>query len=174
MTINVYYHLPVYKTMKPKLKGENQRPPSFVPNSSSRSVSASRNSIMPCAGMAICERGPPRVILAVLGHVVGVGRAERRVVVAERRQVVPELGRSREGQEDLAAPPVRADLRHLDEASASILLHVQVEAFRLDLQHLRRQLLLRLVALLARVEVTAATAEPAAAPTESTSAVHLL
>lgn len=25
MTIYMYYHLPVYKTMKPKLKGENQR-----------------------------------------------------------------------------------------------------------------------------------------------------
>lgn len=48
--------------------------------------------------------------LAVVGHVVGVGRAERRVVVAEARQVIAELRRRRHRQEDLAAPSVRADL----------------------------------------------------------------
>lgn len=39
------------------------KPPSSVPNSSSKSVSASRNSIMPCAGIAICDRGPPLAIV---------------------------------------------------------------------------------------------------------------
>lgn len=38
-------------------------PPSLVPNSSNRSVNASLNSIIPWAGIAICDRGPPRVIV---------------------------------------------------------------------------------------------------------------
>jgi hypothetical protein len=38
-------------------------PPSLVPNSSNKSVNASRNSIIPWAGIAICDRGPPRVIV---------------------------------------------------------------------------------------------------------------
>lgn len=39
------------------------KPPSSVPYSSRRSVKASRNSIIPCAGIAICVLGPPRVIV---------------------------------------------------------------------------------------------------------------
>lgn len=39
------------------------KPPSSVPYSSRRSVNASRNSIIPCAGIAICVLGPPRVIV---------------------------------------------------------------------------------------------------------------
>lgn len=38
-------------------------PPSLVPNSSNKSVNASRNSIIPWAGIAICDRGPPRVMV---------------------------------------------------------------------------------------------------------------
>ena len=41
----------------------SSRPPSSVPNSSNKSVKASLNSIIPCAGIAICERGPPRDIV---------------------------------------------------------------------------------------------------------------
>lgn len=47
----------------------------------------------------------------VVGHVVGVGRPQRRVEVAEAGQVVAELRRRRHRQEDLTAPPVRANLR---------------------------------------------------------------
>uniref|UniRef100_A0A182VTB5 Uncharacterized protein n=1 Tax=Anopheles minimus TaxID=112268 RepID=A0A182VTB5_9DIPT len=141
-------------------------PPSLVPNSSSRSVNASRNSIIPWAGMAICERGPPR--LTVFGHVVRVRWSERCVVIAEGRQMISELGRGRQGEKDLAAPSIRTDFCHLDEPAAPVLLHVQVEALRLDLQHLRGQFLLRLLALLARIEVAAA------APAQHTASVHLL
>lgn len=48
--------------------------------------------------------------LAVIGHVVGVGRAQRRIEVAKSRQVVAKLRRRRHRQEDLAAPSVRTDL----------------------------------------------------------------
>jgi hypothetical protein len=37
----------------------SSRPPSSVPNSSNKSVKASLNSIIPWAGIAICDRGPP-------------------------------------------------------------------------------------------------------------------
>jgi hypothetical protein len=37
---------------------------------------------------------------------------------------------------------VNADLCNLDKPPSAVLLHVQVEPLRLDLQHLRRQLLL--------------------------------
>ena len=49
--------------MKNKWKRVFSYPPSDSPNSSNRSVNASRNSTKPCAGMAIWERGPPRVIV---------------------------------------------------------------------------------------------------------------
>lgn len=51
-----------------------------------------------------------RFELAVVGHVVGVGRPQRRVEVAEAGQVVAELRRRRHRQEDLTATPVCADL----------------------------------------------------------------
>ena len=50
--------------------------------------------------------------LAVLGEVVGTGRPQAGVVLAERRQVVPELCGRRQRQKHLTPPAVRRDLPH--------------------------------------------------------------
>lgn len=58
-----------------------------------------------------------RLELAVLRHVVGIGRPQRRVEVAEGAEVVTELCRRRQRQEDLTPPAVSADLERARRAS---------------------------------------------------------
>uniref|UniRef100_A0A182MD80 Uncharacterized protein n=1 Tax=Anopheles culicifacies TaxID=139723 RepID=A0A182MD80_9DIPT len=106
--------------------------------------------------------------LTIFGNVVRVRWSKRCVVIAKGRQMISELSRRRQCEKDLAASSVRTDFCHLDKPTAPILLHVQVEAFRLDLQHLRGKFLLRLLTLLTRIEVTASS------PTQHTSSIHLL
>lgn len=79
--------------------------------------------------------------LAVLRHIVRIRRAQLRIVVGERAEVIAELGGRRQCQEDLAASAVGADFGHLDEAATPVLLDVQIEALRLDLEHFGGQLL---------------------------------
>lgn len=56
-----------------------------------------------------------RLEFAVVGQIVGIRRAEARVEVAERGQVVTELRGSRQSQEYLAATTISADLGEIME-----------------------------------------------------------